>query len=57
MLVYVIFAITFLITIGGFFCILDWRWQKRMKDLEIIFKRLDLPQIDLDEVHTRVPFQ
>jgi len=36
---------------------MDWRWQKRIKDLEKIFKRLDLPQIELEDIHTRVPFE
>ena len=57
MLFYFILAMTFLIVIAIFFCIMDWRWEKRMKDLEKIFKRLDLPQIEIDDIHTRVPFE
>lgn len=57
MLVYLIFGMTFLFIIAAFFCIMDWRWEKRMKDLEKIFKRLDLPQIEIDDIHTRVPFE
>ena len=57
MLVYFIFAFTCFIIIGGFLCLMNWRWQKRVKDLEQIFKRLDLPQIDLEDIRTRVPFQ
>ncbi len=57
MLVYIIFAMTLLFIIATFFCIIDWRWQKRMKDLEKIFKRLDLPQIEMEDIHTRVPYE
>lgn len=56
MLFYFIFAMTFLVILALFFFILDWRWQKRMKDLEKIFKSLDLPQIEMVDIHTRVPF-
>lgn len=57
MLFYFILAMTFLVVIAIFFCIMDWRWQKKIKDLEKIFKRLDLPQIELEDIHTRVPFE
>ena len=48
---------TLLFIIATFFCIMDWRWQKRMKDMEKIFKRLDLPQIEMEDIHTRVPYE
>ena len=57
MLFYFILAMTFLVVIAIFFCIMDWRWQKKIKDLEKIFKRLDLPQIEIEDIHTRVPFE
>ena len=56
MLFYFIFTTTFLAIVALFFFILDWRWKRRMKDLEKILKSLDLPQIEMVDIHTKVPF-
>lgn len=55
MIVYFIFAWTFLIVFSFFYLYLHWRWQKRLQDIDKIFKSLDLPQIDMEDIH-RVPF-
>lgn len=55
MLMYVIYAITLLFILSLFYYILEWRWKQRLKDLKNIFDSLDIPQIELDELH-RVPF-
>ncbi len=57
MLAYLIFIATFISITVLFFCILDWRWQRKIKDLKKIFKRLDLPQIDMEDIHTKVPYK
>ncbi len=55
MIPYFIFIATFFIVIGLFFLVLDLRWKQRMGDLETVFKNLDLPQIDIEDMH-RIPF-
>lgn len=55
MLVYVIYATTAVFVLSLFYYILEWRWQKRLNDLKNILNSLDIPQIELEEVH-RVPF-
>ena len=55
MVVYVIFTLTFFLVVGFFYIIMNWRWQKRKRDLEKIFESLDLPEIELEDLH-RIPF-